>query len=573
MAALSPYTAAVFMSQDRARVMLGVAARVCAAALLGLVPSALAAQTDAAAGGAEDSGEGFTFEEDEGFVFEEDDGFIFEEEEVGAVSTGAPVARFLQEGLDYYNSGRYEDASIYFWTVAQENDVSADGLRPRAEFELAKTLVQMRLLQGAMLFFDEIIAVGSPHPFFEASAPWVLSIARELPGDIEMLRRVAAFRDVFPDRIEPKYRDEFAFMLGQHFYNVGELDEALRYLSFVSDVSDYYPRALFLGGITHVRRYEAQPAVDRFIELLVLIEESRSTDELEALRQLTELSMARTFYSTGEYDKAIRYYGGIRQRSPYWLDALFESSWGYFQTDQYNRALGNLHSLNSPFFDDEYYPEAPILQAVILFYNCRFDELRVVLDEFDYSYAPVREELEALIGEFQTNAEFFAFAEDADARLGRRFDPRLQRITNAALSDRSIVNARAFLEQLDRELEAIETADLGWSRSALGDFLAQEILVSRELSLGQAGQLVRNRLEGVLDELRSKERDAAAILIETDLAEANAISPELRAELFRGRQAATPQSAHQEQMLWEFEGEYWRDELGFYFYELDSACE
>lgn len=517
--------------------------------------------------------EGFVFEEDDGFIFEEDDGFIFEEEEVGTVTSSAPVARFLQEGLDYYNSGRYEDASIYFWTVLEENDVAADGLRPRAEFELAKTLVQMRLLQGALLFFDEIIAVGSPHPFFEASAPWVLSVARELPGDVEMLRRVASFRDVFPDRVEPKYRDEFAYMLGQHFYNVGELDDALRYLGFVSDVSEYYPRALFLSGITHVRRYEAQPAVDRFIELLVLIEESRSTDELNALRQLTELSMARTFYSTGEYDKAVRYYGRIRQRSPYWLDALFESSWAYFQTDQYNRALGNLHSLNSPFFDDEYYPEAPILQAVILFYNCRFDELRLVLDEFDYSYVPVREELEALIDEFATNADFYAFAEDADSRLARRFDPRLQRITNAALSDRSIVNARAFIEQLDLELEAIETADLGWSRSALGDFLAQEILVSRELSLGQAGQLVRNRLEGVLQELQSKERDAAAILIETDLAEANAISPELRAELFRGRQTPTPQEAHQEQMLWQFEGEYWRDELGFYFYELDSACE
>lgn len=500
-------------------------------------------------------------------------GFVFEEEEVEAVTSGTPVGQYLQEGVDAYDAGRYEDASIYFYEVLQSEDISADAYRAQAEYRLAVTLVQMRMLQGAMLFFDRVIATGSAHPFFDASAPWVLSIARELPGDVEMLRRVAAFSDLFPDRIEPKYRDEFAFLLGQHFYNVGELERALQYLSLVSDLSDLYPRALYLKGITHVRRYDAQPAVDAFIELMVLVEDGRGRDEdLAQLGELARLSMARVFYSTTEFEKSLDYYGQIEQRSDYWLDALFESSWAHFQIDQFNRALGNLHSLNSPFFDDEYYPEAPILQAVIFFYNCRFDEVRIALEEFDYSYGPLREELEALLDELETNDDYFRFAEEADERLERRFDPRLRRITNAALNDRSITNARAFVEQLGREVGRLETADVGWQNSALGDFLFQETLGTLALSTGQAGQLVRNRLDSVLDELRGREREGSAILIETDLAEANAISADLRDELFRGRGAQMPEEAHQEQMMWEFEGEYWRDELGHYFYHIDSAC-
>ena len=67
-------------------------------------------------------------------------------------------------------------------------------------------------------------------------------VARRLPGDVEMLRRVAAFSDLFPDRIEAKYRDEMAFLLGQHYYNIGELGLALRYLGFVTEASPYYAR-------------------------------------------------------------------------------------------------------------------------------------------------------------------------------------------------------------------------------------------------------------------------------------------------------------------------------------------
>ncbi len=389
-----------------------------------------------------------------------------------------------------------------------------------------------------------------------------------------MLRRIAAFADVFPDRIEEKYRDEMAYMLGQHFYNVGELEQALQYLDFVTDVSPYYAKALFLSGITHIRTYEAQDAVDDFIELMVLVERSRARDdELRQLGEIARISMARTFYSTGEYDKAIDYYAQIEQSSDYWLEALFESSWAYFQTDQYNRALGNLHSLNSPFFNDEYYPEAPILQAVIFFYNCRFAEARLAIDEFEWVYGPLRDELSELLGGLETNADYFEFLEQSDERLSRRFDPKLQQIVNAALSDRTIRNALAFIEELDREVAYMDSADPGWAGSDLGGFLAQEILGARDLSIGEAGGLVRNRLNTIRDELGQKSREAQAILVETDLAEANAISSDVRSELFRGESDELTRDVHAEQMYWTFDGEYWKDELGYYFYHIESACQ
>ncbi len=501
------------------------------------------------------------------------DGFVFEEDEVEQIAApAAPVARYLQEGLAFYEADDFYNASIYFWMVLQEEDVSADSLRPRAQFELARALAKLSLMQGSLYWFDEIIAAGSSHPYFEPSAPWMISIARELPGDAEMLYRVAAFSELFPDRIEEKYRDEMAYMLGEHYLQVGELEEALRYLNLVSEVSPFFDRSLFLAGVTYVRLFDAESAVLRFGRLLQRTERGRTPEE-RRLHELAMLSAARTYYSAGDYPNAMAFYEDIERDSEYWLDSLFESSWAYFQADQYNRALGNLHSLNSPFFNDEYYPEAPVLQAVIFFMNCRYEEAREVVDEFGYVYPPLRDELREAREDLTTDEDHYQFLVDVLDAQERRFDPRLQQIVNATLSDSTLSDAIAFIDELDRELLLIESADPAWADYDLANYLYGEILATRDLSMQDAGRLVRSRLDKIAEELGRNQRDMSAILVETDLAEANAISADLRAELVAGGGTFEMENVSREEMFWTFDGEYWKDELGYYYYHITSACQ
>lgn len=508
---------------------------------------------------------------DSEMTFDTGDEFVFDEGQVEPVAaSSAPVARYLQDGITAYEREDFLAASGFFWRVINDQDVAADSLRPRAQFELAKTLVRMRLLQGALILFDEIILEGATHPFFEQSAEWLIVIARRLPGDAEMLRRISAFAELFPDRVEEKYRDELAYYLGQHYFNVGERELALQYLGFVTEVSPFFNETLFLKGITHIRLEQPREALAEFQRLEELTRRGGSDRQLN---ELAQLSLARTYYGAGNYEQALELYGGIARNSEYWLDSLFESSWGYYQLEQFNRALGNLHSLNSPFFNDEYYPEAPVLQAVILFYNCRWADVRVSLEEFDFTYSPLLDELRTSIASLASDEEFYEFLQQTTGQSGRRFDPRLQQIVNATLADRTIRNSVAFIEELDRELGYIAGSDPGWAASDIGAFLRQEILATRDFARAEAGSLVRARLVGIADELAGHERAMSSIQVETDLAEANAISSDLEAELFRGESTDDVNAESSEYMVWTFDGEYWRDELGFYYYHINSQCE
>src|SRR6185369_16826760 len=109
-------------------------------------------------------------------------------------------------------------------------------------------------------------------------------------------------------------------------------------------------------------------------------------EDVDRMRDLAYLSMARTYYSASvrlagdgypkidekKLSAAVKYWNRVDVSSEYWLDALFEESWAYFMAGDYPHALGNIHTLESPYFPNSFYPEADILKGVIYFTICQY---------------------------------------------------------------------------------------------------------------------------------------------------------------------------------------------------------
>ena len=81
-----------------------------------------------------------------------------------------------------------------------------------------------------------------------------------------------------------------------------------------------------------------------------------------------------------------------------WSQALFERAWAHTVHNEYGRALGALHSLRAPYFEDEFYPEAKILQSIIYYYNCQWDRVNAIIDETKSEYEPMVKQLQGLSG-------------------------------------------------------------------------------------------------------------------------------------------------------------------------------
>src|SRR5262249_8349762 len=139
-------------------------------------------------------------------------------------------------------------------------------------------------------------------------------------------------------------------------------------------------------------------------------------EDEDRMRDLANLSIARTFYSSSitldtetnaptiderKLSAAVKYWNAVDEKSEYWLDALFEESWAYYMAGRYPNALGNIHTIQAPYFPNSFYPEADVLKAIVYFFNCNYDAAVTVVARFDKRNQPLKEALEKVLKRYQ----------------------------------------------------------------------------------------------------------------------------------------------------------------------------
>jgi hypothetical protein len=514
----------------------------------------------------------------------QDDGggeMTFGAEEAAPAEPQAPYQEFIAEGKKLYDKGKFAEASLMFYKVVDAvlDDPGAEPFVPEAEYELGKTLFRMELYQGALAYFGQIVDQGEAHPYFQQTLRPLVLLTDVIPGDPSLMERLAAYYkpEIFPQKVPEKYRDRYAYLVGRHFYQNLNTDNAIELLNYVSRRSDLYAKSRYISAITNVANYEAQPAVQNFKEVLRYLTNKKEgeglDEEEEDLMELANLGMARVFYSTGDYETSLKYYSKIERESQRWPQALFESSWAYFQVDGYNKALGNLHSLNSPFFADAYFPEGPILAAVIFFYNCKYDRVEYELGEFEYYYEPLKPEVQTVLDTYQDPTEMFEFLKQL--KSGETdFDPQVYQILNAALDDAQVKRKFELVETVRAELEKIESMPSSWKQSPLGGTLVQDATVAESFALNDAGSLAQQRLERVVTELDDLIRQKGEITFEIARARRGQVEADIRAGMDVAANTTQEDKIEvsDEEMYWTFDGEYWKDELGHYVFSINSQC-
>ena len=76
-----------------------------------------------------------------------------------------------------------------------------------------------------------------------------------------------------------------------------------------------------------------------------------------------------------------------------------------------------------------------------------------------------------------------------------------------------------------------------------------------------------------LDELNEHLRDSSKILIDITAAKRNQLDADIAgSQLSQGESERNIVKPDEEHVIWPFDGEYWRDELGFYRQTITSKC-
>jgi len=505
----------------------------------------------------------------------------------GQMSEQAAQAKHLFDGE------KWSEAALALYRVYKGETGDDEGNKQLAQYHLAIALYRLKFYQAAYAYFSEISDKPN-HLKFNETLLWLSKLATDLPEPADIVERVGKYNDEQIARFNnANQRDLFwqlNYLLGRYKYRNRQYEDALRLFSKVDRQSKYYVQGQFFSGISNVQLRKSVPAVQSFQRVVGAIDEGvQGVEDESRMRDLAFLSMARTYYSASirldennapsidsqKLSAAVKYWNKVDVASEYWLDGLFEESWAYFMAGDYSHALGNIHTLEAPYFPKSFYPEAGVLKAVIYFANCQYDDATAIVAQFQQKYQPIYNDLSDVLKRFKGDNQeepFYKFLKEV--RDGKAdLKPRIKPIVENALSDRQLLRNLEYVGALDKENARFKAASHGFQGSTLGGDVKDALQLARDIAVRNAGQLAKDRYQRSLDELNEHLRDSAKILIDITAAQRNQLDQAIAGgQMTAAESKANVVKPDEEHIVWPFDGEYWRDELGFYRQTITSKC-
>ncbi|HEX8435542.1 adventurous gliding motility protein GltC [Archangium sp.] len=512
----------------------------------------------------------------------------------------------LDVAISLFKNEEYEKAAMSSFEMLQ--DAKLAGLHLEARYVLAKALYRMGLYHSSLGEFSKILAVGPETKFFRTSLEWLFFISRKTKNETVILDEIAKYANQeFPER----FRTEFHYLLARyHFVRGKALDqvgrqedadksfnEVKRLTLLIPKTDVFYARAKYLEGLSFFRfGNRAKNAAEKRADINTvgaieamkeIVRVTRSMGGLDAeqaavnqkLRELAFMQLARTHYGMQQNRYALFYFNKVERGTSQWLESMFESSWANYRVGQYEQALGNLITLSSPFFREEYFPEALILKAVIYYENCRYRESSLILQDFERTYLPVHDQLELITKKQLEASEYYGVLSDVQKKNKEGLDKAetdviLERILRLALTDQDLKKTNESILELEGEMDAFGEKGDTFRYSELSKQLLEGLKVQRTGLIEKAGIMAKGKLEGELVALKQLLANGLRIKFETVSKEKEFLEEQLKAggSVSVVKKYKYSVAVADDQLYWPYEGEYWRDELGTYQYTLTKGC-
>ncbi len=489
-----------------------------------------------------------------------------------ALSLGAgPVLADYRAATAYYARRDYiSAANAYFQASGYPK---APGEKERSEWGLAQSLTRLGFYYSASKYYSVIVRRGPTQ-----NNVYFVKALEEL-GRINSTINLGQSHIVqlFKTRIDPSLVPQQAagfyfYYLGIEAFNQRKYEQAFAYFQKVPN-GPYLIKAQFHMGVISNLRGAHSKAISYF-------ERVRSSadrgEDGEWIREQANLNLARVHYEVKRYRDSIEYYAQIPRNSDNWLEALFEAAWAFFMMQKHNNTLGTIHTLHSPFFENRFFPESYILQAITFLRLCRYSAVKDSLGKFKTRYKGVFDDLARVIEKNKADPKGF-FKLVYDYRTGSLNEYRRAWAILDALSRTDIYKeAGQTMRFADNELARLSRYSSVWGRTGLQDDISGFLRNKKQAATKDAGRRLFDKATGYYAYLKELSDQTIGINTEMVLGRVDSLRAQLKvgtadkkANFIGGLQEL---NVSQDLEYWPFEGEYWEDELGGYVYNLESRC-
>jgi hypothetical protein len=450
--------------------------------------------------------------------------------------------------------------------IALHDQMTAGGAnKEAAQFKLATTLYRMGLKQAAYGLFAEI-SEHPNHPKWSETLVWLAKLGIDFPDAADVAERVGKYDDAQIARLhDDAHRDVFAeleWLSGQYAYRNRNYDSAIARFSGVDRTSQLYGKAQMMAGLANVMARRSVGAVQSFQRVVSWLDEGALPPDALRLRDLANLSMARTYFSAAirtdengasnvdatKISAAAKYYRRVSPAGDFFVDSIFEDAWTRSWAGDNAHALGEARLASAKF------AEAGVLEAMILYGACRYDDASSAVQRMRQTWEPRKRALASELEALDKTAE------DDRWKLAMR---------SPEAADRKVQDYVAYESVLGSEKKKLEALSPAFRSSRLGEDVADSLALATEIVHRNIAMLGHERIQRAKDELDEHLKDAMKLSIDILAAQKNALENSISG----GSQAPPPPPPVRPRAVtlsWPINGNHTPDPL--YTAPITSAC-
>lgn len=290
--------------------------------------------------------------------------------------------------------GEYRNASVLLYDLVGNPGFRGSGKLGDAYYYLAESLYQRGDYMGSRRYFRELLHLREGR-YVDQAIKRYLQIAGRLGdySDVESTFELARAASGGSDR------PELSYTVAKFNFKRTDVDRATRIPRAKAQFEALLPgpyglQSRYFLGVIAIEQGDLAGAAKAFEEV---VQQARQRRDGAELAELANLSLGRVLYEQGRFAEAIDRYQEVSRESAAYPEALFEIAWSFVKMGEFERALRATEILLLLARETSLEPEAELLQAHLQLKLARYGEARDSYTAVINSYAPVRDELDALL--------------------------------------------------------------------------------------------------------------------------------------------------------------------------------
>ncbi len=325
-------------------------------------------------------------------------------------TTPAQARRWFADGETRFQLGDWPNATVLFHGALEEAEFRASVDAPRALLHLGEALRHQGSCGAALGAYQALLGHGDP-----ALRAAALIGALDCRLRLKRLEGLQPLLDSARAQLGDGQPPELAYLVGKVTAFRTDLEPDQRLAQGLVDFGAVRPphhlAAAYFQGALLVEAGDLAAAAGRFEACLAL--QGVEPGQVE-IRELCAMAAGRVYAEQGRFAESLDRYLVVPYGSPRFDETLFEVAWGYVRAGRHEQALRTAAMIMDLAPGSRLAPEAIILTGHLHLRLGHYAEAGDSFDEVIGTYAPVRDQIDAVVDLHQDPVRYF------DDLIGRR---------------------------------------------------------------------------------------------------------------------------------------------------------